>query len=321
MSVVIPVYNVAPYLRKCVASVQEQTLRDIEIILVDDGSTDESGQICDELAARDARIRVIHQENQGLAAARNSGTVSACGVYLAYLDSDDYWNRPVALQEMAEMAEKSSTPVDCILFSYTKKPMGEGGETLCQVVEPGRELDVYRRKEQLLEKRQYANSACNKLYRTAFLHQNAIGFPVGMKSEDLIFSQQVLLAMDNFMVYTPSLLVYQTSRNGSISTAFAPVNYEHIRMQMLAALEAAKAYPLPEKRLACAFWAEQTCWFLGFLPQSGKPLPETIQECAPLFEVMDWGICRRAKIVRTMLRLLGRTNSVRLLAAYLKSKR
>ena len=91
VSIVIPVYNVMPYLERCVMSVLSQTYKDMEIVLVDDGSKDDSGKLCDELATRDERIRVIHQENKGLSGARNTGIDNATGDYIIFLDSDDYW--------------------------------------------------------------------------------------------------------------------------------------------------------------------------------------------------------------------------------------
>ena len=90
VSIIVPVYNVEQYLRECLKSLINQTEKDIEIILVDDGSTDKSGDICDEYAKRDRRISVIHQKNQGQSAARNKGLEISCGEYVMFVDSDDY---------------------------------------------------------------------------------------------------------------------------------------------------------------------------------------------------------------------------------------
>ena len=89
ISVIIPIYNVLPYVEKCVRSVMNQSYRDLEILLIDDGSEDGSGKICDSLAAEDARIRVLHTENRGLSAARNLGCRESKGEYVYYLDGDD----------------------------------------------------------------------------------------------------------------------------------------------------------------------------------------------------------------------------------------
>ena len=90
ISVIIPVYNVEPYIRECLHSVQHQTHSDIEVILVNDGSTDGSGAICDEYAARDARFIVVHKENGGVSSARNAGLDIATGEYIGFIDPDDY---------------------------------------------------------------------------------------------------------------------------------------------------------------------------------------------------------------------------------------
>ena len=89
ISIIVPVYNVEMYVEKCVCSILEQTYPDFELILVDDGSTDRSGELCEELARRDARIRVIHKTNAGLSSARNTGIEAARGAYLGFVDSDD----------------------------------------------------------------------------------------------------------------------------------------------------------------------------------------------------------------------------------------
>ena len=93
VSIIIPVYNNESYIEKCIGSVQAQSCRDIEIIVVDDGSTDRSGSILEDMAAADDRIRLIHQENAGTAAARNTGLGLATGRYLTFVDGDDYISR------------------------------------------------------------------------------------------------------------------------------------------------------------------------------------------------------------------------------------
>ncbi|MCM1500999.1 MAG: glycosyltransferase [Clostridium sp.] len=90
VSVIVPVYNVMPYLRKCIDSIVNQTYEQLEILLVDDGSTDGSGKVCDEYAEHDCRVRVIHKKNGGLSDARNVGIEAATGEYVAFIDSDDF---------------------------------------------------------------------------------------------------------------------------------------------------------------------------------------------------------------------------------------
>ena len=105
ISVIVPVYEVEPYLRKCLDSVVNQTYQNLEIILVDDGSPDKCPAICDEYAARDERIQVIHKENGGVASARNAGLERVTGDYIGWVDSDD-WIETDMFEYLLENAEK-----------------------------------------------------------------------------------------------------------------------------------------------------------------------------------------------------------------------
>ena len=115
VSVIIPVYNVQDFLAKCIESVINQTINDIQIILVDDGATDNSGQICDEYAKKDKRITVIHKQNQGLGFARNTGLDVANGDYIFFLDSDD-WILPYSIKELYEIAKQNNADIVCYNF-------------------------------------------------------------------------------------------------------------------------------------------------------------------------------------------------------------
>ena len=106
VSVIVPVYNIEPYLRKCLDSVLGQTYRNLEILVIDDGSTDASGTICDEYKSSDSRIRVLHQINKGLSEARNSGIDIATGDYILFVDGDDWIE---------------SNTVECLLQTCEKK--------------------------------------------------------------------------------------------------------------------------------------------------------------------------------------------------------
>lgn len=110
-SFVIPVYNVMPYLERCVKSVLCQTYKDFEVILVDDGSPDDCGKLCDELAKGDSRIVVIHQENKGLSGARNTGIDNARGEYVIFIDSDDYWLLDDGLQTLIDNSDPQTDMV------------------------------------------------------------------------------------------------------------------------------------------------------------------------------------------------------------------
>lgn len=128
VSIIIPVYNVCNYLRECVDSILSQSYHNYEIILVDDGSTDGSEKICDDLALNDTRIKVFHKENSGLPAARNFGILHATGDYLMFLDSDDYWCDVRGLEKLLYTA--LITSADVVRGEY--KEVDESGELLYQ---------------------------------------------------------------------------------------------------------------------------------------------------------------------------------------------
>ena len=114
ISVIVPVYRVEKYLPACIDSILNQTFTDFELILVDDGSPDRCPEICDETAKRDARVRVIHQANQGLSAARNAGIEAARGAWLSFVDSDDYI-APHFCEKLYQTAQR--TNADCVMCS------------------------------------------------------------------------------------------------------------------------------------------------------------------------------------------------------------
>ena len=100
-SIIVPVYNVEKYLPQCVESILRQTYENFEVILVDDGAKDRSGEICDEFAAKDERVSVIHKQNGGSSSARNAGIQEAQGTYILFVDSDDYWSNNTMLMQLS----------------------------------------------------------------------------------------------------------------------------------------------------------------------------------------------------------------------------
>ncbi|MBO4675217.1 MAG: glycosyltransferase family 2 protein, partial [Elusimicrobiaceae bacterium] len=120
ISVIISVYNTEKYLCKCVDSVLTQTYQNLEVILVDDGSTDSCGRICDEYVSKDSRVQVIHQQNAGLSAVRNAGIKAAKGEYFSFIDSDD-WVDARFIETLWNLAEEHRAPV-CVVGRYTVFP-------------------------------------------------------------------------------------------------------------------------------------------------------------------------------------------------------
>ena len=188
VSVVIPVYNVEKYLRECVDSVINQTYRQIEIILIDDGSTDSGGDICEKYALIDSRIKLIHQENQGLGHARNVGMGEATGKYVIFLDSDDYW-KLTALEELAEEAEKK----DLQVIVFAAQPFCDGidqhkGPSYSHTVQNNQVKNGAESLSFSKSHGEYYAQACLRFYRLDYLRDNGFRFDEGIIHEDESFS-------------------------------------------------------------------------------------------------------------------------------------
>ncbi len=215
-SVIVPVYNVEKYLNECINSILSQDFLDYELILVNDGSTDNSGNICDEYAKKDDRIKTIHKKNGGSSSARNVGTNIAQGEYIVYLDSDDYICDNSFL---TKLAQKTRFGVDIIFYGYKKYFEHEKvwGKDICQYPllkdkEPSKALSS------LLETDMYDGSAWNKAVRREFLLQNGIMFEPGMISEDSEWFLNVIVSAKTYDAVNEAFIVYR-QREGSISHA------------------------------------------------------------------------------------------------------
>lgn len=182
ISVIVPVYNVKNYLKKCVDSILSQTYSVLQVILVDDGSTDGSGELCDLLAKCDKRIQVVHKSNGGLSDARNAGIEIAEGKYFSFIDSDDYIE-----PDMVESLYKLAKSTDCqITISNMKRFFSDGGiETF---YEPVNQISVYEADERFETLKQ--PSVCNKLFLAELF--NDIQFPKGKFYEDTFVYHELL---------------------------------------------------------------------------------------------------------------------------------
>jgi len=220
VSIIVPVYNVQDFLRQCLDSVVNQTLKDIEIILVDDGSTDESGRICDEYAEIDDRVKVIHKSNQGLSSARNDGINASTTDYIMFVDADDWVDSRFCAIPYHIAVERNA---DLVLFSYNC--VNRNGKTVrknCAIQEgmlsiaDGLRYNVF-----------YASYAWLGLYSKR-LFQN-VRFPVGRMHEDvytshkLIYSAKKIYHIDSYLYY------YRYHRQGSITSSFNICNNPDVR--------------------------------------------------------------------------------------------
>lgn len=216
LSIIVPIYNVAPYLRKCVDSLLAQDISDYEIILVDDGSPDECPQICDQYAEQYSNIKVMHQANAGLSAARNSGIKAATGDYILFVDSDDYL-QPNVLGALMEQVEREQ--LDVLRFDYQNVRQTDKGEY--EVFQPNKYLhqvdtcrEVVDGMTYLDERMGYACYAVQFLLRRNLALQEI--FTLKIHFEDVDWTPRMLLAAKR--VNSTQLVVYNyLIRQGSIT--------------------------------------------------------------------------------------------------------
>lgn len=218
ISVIVPVYRVEEYLERCVKSILSQTYKNLEVILVDDGSPDQCPAICDACAEKDARMKVIHQENKGLSGARNAGIDAASGEYLAFVDSDDYVS-PHFIEELYQLLQDTGCAIGQCRFSYVK---GDG------LVEEGDSAFCIYRGESLMEQLYGPEEkatcfvvAWNKLYWAELFKETGIRYPEGRIHEDEATTYRLFHEAKKLAFLDRALYGYYTENGGSITSVFS----------------------------------------------------------------------------------------------------
>ena len=204
VTVIIPIYNVEKYVRQAIESAINQTYQNIEIILVDDGSTDSSRTICDEYKLKDNRIKVVHKKNGGLSDARNAGLENSTGEYLMFLDSDDFLEIDAVENMYKEISQKDA---DYVIGNYINAT--EEGQKWEKPV-----FDLEKYKPFKLNINDYKNSffimnssVCNKIFRKKFIEKLGIKFVVGLPAEDAIFTTYCFMKAEK-VYYTPEIVYH-----------------------------------------------------------------------------------------------------------------
>ena len=219
ISVIVPVFNVEKYLNKCLSSVVCQTHKNLEIILIDDGSTDSSGKLCDEWALKDSRIKVVHKQNGGLSSARNEGLNIATGNFIAFVDSDDHIE-PDMIETLLKNLRANDSDI-CICSFVMEDEQGEivsDCKPLISQTSPGKEALKW-----LSEPRQDRYCvAWNKLYKKELFDE--IRFPLGLIHEDQWIAHYVFFNAKK-ITCIPDVLYHYLIRSNSIMQASNPMKH------------------------------------------------------------------------------------------------
>ncbi len=212
VSVIIPVYNIENYVDDCLKSALGQTYSNLEIIVVDDGSKDRSGEICDEYARADSRVRVLHRANGGLSAARNSGIEAASGEYITFIDGDDYVD-DTYVETLYGLIE-GGADISICEFSYV---YGDKVKRCKSKLRGKLEMTSHEALKTMLYQNYYDTSAWGKLYKRE-LFADGVRFPEGKLFEDMGTTYKLLLKADK-VAYENISVYYYVQRNDSISNS------------------------------------------------------------------------------------------------------
>lgn len=305
ISVIVPVYNCITTLERCIQSILGQTRGDWELLLVDDGSTDGSGALCDRFADNDARIRVLHKANGGVSSARNLGLDYARGEFALFCDSDD-WAEPQWCDRLyqAASARPNALPV-CNYYRDSASGPAVNQPAQCAALSPF----VPRADFFLLNQQELLGIPWNKIFRISILNQHQIRFrPALSLGEDLIFVLDYLRHVDGLMLINAPLYHYSVGNETSLSVRFYPnlteiyqIIYSRIREEM-------ESIPLSWKKWESAY---QKSYFFAFdrvfrntwSKQNNISLPGKWQDNATVFHSKDFQATRRIMLNQPMNRL------------------
>ena len=224
-SVIIPIYNVEKYIERCINSVLSQSYTDFELILVNDGSSDKSPEICDRYAVNDCRIRVIHKGNGGLSDARNAGIRAAVGKYILFVDGDDFWHTSQALEKIAIILEETGSTIvqfgheiylhneDKIVKGPTRFFSKNNGDSFEEI--------VYN----LVATGKLAISACSMAISRKFILENNLLFKEGLRTEDLEWAIRVFACEPKFSFSDEYFYAYRKQHGGTITSR---IDYFHL---------------------------------------------------------------------------------------------
>lgn len=225
ISVIVPAYNVEPYLKRCVDSLAGQTYKELEIILVNDGSTDGTGELCEQLALTDKRIKVIHKQNGGLSDARNAGIDVAEGEFYSFIDGDDYIE-PDTYECM--VAEMQNPKVSIVAAGFADVDIQ--GNTTFRVSPKYQCLTKEEAFKDVFGGRGYiTQSSCNKLFRSNLFEK--IRYKKGIINEDMEILPR-LIDISSYVVLLDKVVYYYVKKPGSITTSsYSMKRYEAIKIE------------------------------------------------------------------------------------------
>jgi glycosyltransferase involved in cell wall biosynthesis len=253
-SIIVPVYNVEDYLPQCLESILCQSFSNFELILINDGSTDSSLEICQKYQQIFHQIKIINQENGGLSDARNKGVLAAKGDYIIFTDSDDYWQEKEVLRDLNHLIKESNP--DVIIHEesrfYSEK------DVACKFNQRFIKNKNGRFEDEILNLVYYdlyVASAWDKVIKRSILIDNQLFFPLGRKSEDIDWCGRLMHYLETFSIYQKSFYVYRQARQGSITTAVSAKHIEDVYEMVKDGLQAQESTSEISNKAIENYWA------------------------------------------------------------------
>ena len=324
LSIIIPVYNVEAYLEQCVKSILDQWTPEVEVILVDDGSTDNSGKLCDKFAAQSKELIVVHQENGGLSAARNTGLRFATGRYITFVDSDDFIGDN-SVQKILSWIEGSSADI-CFMNAWKLFPNGR--KELLDVPIPHEMLckGKLNAVKYLSEMNKYPGSAWGKLFRRTFLIQNNLDFPRDRRiSEDLGFMRDCILKAERFDSLPIDFYYYRQGRSNSITNKITKKSFDGVGKFVT---ESAEKLTLHKKAIGTleSYVMSFAAYEYSIMIWQYSCLTSEEKKASYLFLkeyqwVLEYGRTRKIRLINQITRFLGIGICSKILNFYMQNRK
>lgn len=309
ISFIIPIYNVEKYLQDCIYSLINQTYTLLEIILVDDGSSDRSAQICDEFALKDHRIKVCHIPHSGSSEARNVGIRQAKGNYLIFVDSDDFWINNHCLQKLID--ELHQTPdCDCIHFNcsyyYPSTQTYKRWTAYSNLLSDCSDKNLII--QQLVQSGTVPMSACLKMIRRDLFDDQQLYFIKGIYSEDIPWFITLLEKSRRCKFTNQYIYAYRKEVPNSITSSFSPKIFDDLLWVTQHELEKLtnSLWDIEGKNALLSFLAYEYCILLGMIPFfPHQERAQRQQELAKLSYLLQYTSNPKVRLVAWVYKLLG----------------
>lgn len=305
-SIIVPVYKVEKYLKICVDSIIRQSFCDFELILVDDGSPDTCGEICDKYSTSDTRVKVVHKENGGLSSARNAGLDAATGKYIIFIDSDDFWDDANALEHIH--VNLTETDADVLIFPAKRYYESEDKYTYIITSEVDRskiiDRDVNAAIHYMIENNVYRAAAWNKVVKKSIIDGYSMRFKNGYLSEDMDWCGDLLLYAQRFDFYDNPFYAYRQQRNGSITSGKADkLISDKLYMCEKGYRQALKLNEEVKGKLLASYYAYEYTVLLGV--SAGVDNRDLVIRMKKMCTILNFDVCKKVKKVHRLYKILG----------------